>query len=490
MDTRRELAQVPPPPDTAQPQIGIDQWVAEAEGRRMERSRLRRAVDRVPSSLRLVGFVALASSMPFLLSQGNLFRYGLFALLYALLGLGLNVTVGFAGLLDLGYIAFYGFGAYAYAMLASPKFGIHWNTLAIIPVVMVASALLGFLVALPSRRLLGDYLAIVTLFFGQLFVTVFQNGERISVLGFTRGFDVTGGPNGITDIDNFNLGGLRIGSVEGYYYTALVIFGIVLTCVYLVDRSRTGRAWRSLREDPLAAELMGIPVNRQKLIAFACGAAIAGLTGTIFAALNTAVFAANFDVPTLIIVYAVVILGGAGSIGGLILGAMVVNISLEVLRTPGHATYVFYFFIVFGLVMKVRPWRWFWTVFLGTIAFGYAVYGIASAVWPRGVDGVTPVTGWLGSFLDTWQLHPTNPTYIGNLAFIALVFAVLGLTLLQGWMRWVGTIPTIYLASFVWDNRLVYEPSITRLILLGVILIVLMNARPQGLMGTARVEIV
>jgi hypothetical protein len=161
-----------------------------------------------------------------------------------------------------------------------------------------------------------------------------------------------------------------------------------------------------------------------------------------------------------------------------------------VLRTPGHATYVFYFFIVFGLVMTVRPWRWFWTVFLGTIAFGYAVYGIASAVWPRGVDGVTPVTGWLGSFLDTWQLHPTNPTYIGNLAFVALVFVVLGLTLLQGWMRWVGMIPTIYLASFVWDNRLVYEPSITRLILLGVILIVLMNARPQGLLGTARVEIV
>ena len=210
-----------------------------------------------------------------------------------LLALGLNIVVGYAGLLDLGYVAFYGFGAYGYAMLASPKFGLHWDTLAIIPVVVVATAILGFLVALPSRRLLGDYLAIVTLFFGQLFVTVYQNGNRISFLGLTRSYDLTGGPNGIPDVDNFNLGGLHVGSVRGYYYVALVIFLLVLTCVYLVDLSRTGRAWKSLREDPLAAEMMGIPVKRLKLIAFACGAGIAGLTGTLFAGLNTAVFSAE-----------------------------------------------------------------------------------------------------------------------------------------------------------------------------------------------------
>src|SRR5205814_7070809 len=125
----------------------------------------------------------------------------------------------------------------------------------------------------------------------------YQNGNQISILGVTRHYNVTGGPNGIPNVDNYDLGGLKISSVQGYYYTALVMFLLVLAVVYLIDRSRTGRAWKSLREDPLAAELMGIPVNRLKLTAFAMGAAIAGMTGTLFAALNTAVFSADFDVP-------------------------------------------------------------------------------------------------------------------------------------------------------------------------------------------------
>src|SRR5207237_7976584 len=131
----------------------------------------------------------------------SIVRVGFDTWLYMLLALGLNVVLGYAGLLDLGYVAFYGFGAYGYAMLASPKFGLHWDTLLILPVVVVATAILGFLVALPSRRLLGDYLAIVTLFFGQFFVTVYQNGNKISVLGLTRHYDVTGGPNGIPAVD-------------------------------------------------------------------------------------------------------------------------------------------------------------------------------------------------------------------------------------------------------------------------------------------------
>jgi ABC-type branched-subunit amino acid transport system permease subunit len=376
-------------------------------------------------------------------------------------------------------------------MLASPKFGIHWDTLAIIPVAVIATAILGLLVALPSRRLLGDYLAIVTLFFGQLFVAVYQNGERMSLLGFPRGkhYDVTGGPNGIPNIDNWNLGGLKIASLQGYYYAALVVFLLVLVCVYLVDTSRTGRAWKSLREDPLAAELMGMPVNRLKLIAFACGAGIAGLTGTLFAALNTAVFSADFDVPTLIIVYAMLILGGAGSLGGVILGALVVNVSLEVLRTPGHATWVFYVLIVATLLAKLRPWRWTASVFAGVVGFGFAVHAIVAAAWPRGTHGKAVVGGVLGSGLSHWVVLPSNPLTIGNVAFVALVLAVLALTLLRGWVRKVALIPTLYLAAFVWENRLAVEPSITRLILLGVILIVLMNARPQGLIGAARVEI-
>ena len=115
---------------------------------------------------------------------------------------------------------------------------------------------------------------------------------------------------------------------------------MLLRLVYLVNESRTGRAWRSLREDSLAAEMMGMPVNRLRLLAFAFGAGVAGLTGTLFASLNTAVFAADFDVPLLITVYAMLILGGAGSLGGVILGALVVNVSLEALRTPNHATWI------------------------------------------------------------------------------------------------------------------------------------------------------
>src|SRR5205823_14692406 len=117
-----------------------------------------------------------------------------------------------------GYVAFYGVGAYGYAMLASPKFGLHWDTLAVIPVVVVGTAILGFLVALPSRRLLGDYLAIVTLFFLQLFVTVYQNGNRISILGLTRGYDVTGGPTGIPNIDDYALRGLKVQTGQGHYH--------------------------------------------------------------------------------------------------------------------------------------------------------------------------------------------------------------------------------------------------------------------------------
>ena len=489
-----DIPPIPARPDEAQaPRVGVDEWVASHGERREQRAgplgRVQTELERLPRPAFYLAFGVAAAFLPLFTSNGYIIRVGFDTLLYMLLALGLNIVVGYAGLLDLGYVAFYGFGAYGYAMLASPKFGLHWDTLLVIPVVVVATAILGFLVALPSRRLLGDYLAIVTLFFGQFFVTVFQNGNKISVLGLTRHYDVTGGPNGIPNVDNFDLGGLKISSLQGYYYTALVIFLAALFVVYLVDQSRTGRAWKSLREDPLAAELMGMPVNRLKLVAFSFGAAIAGLTGTLFAGLNTAVFSADFDVPTLIIVYAMLILGGAGSLGGVILGALVVNVSLEVLRTPGHATWIFYVLLTATLLVKVRPWRWLAIVVAGTIGLGYAVHAIASSAWPRSVGGQTSVGGTLGSWLQGWVLHPSNPRMIGNVAFVLLVLAVLALTLLHDWQRWLAMIPTLCLAAFVWENRLVVEPSITRLILIGVILIVLMNARPQGLLGTARVEI-
>jgi branched-chain amino acid transport system permease protein len=471
-----------------EPRIGVDEWVASHDDRRQHR-RLKRELDRVPRPAFYAAFAVAAALLPLVTSNDYVVRVGFDTLLYMLLALGLNVVVGYAGLLDLGYVAFYGFGAYAYAMLASPKFDVHLATPLVLLIATAATALLGLLVALPSRRLVGDYLAIVTLFFGQFFVTLFNNGNRISVLGLTRGYDVTGGPNGIADVDPFHAFGNDLVSVRGYFYVALGLFCVVLAALYLLEHSRTGRSWKSLREDPLAAELMGMPVNRLKLVAFACGAAVAGLTGTLFAGLNTAVFASDFDVPTLIVVYSILILGGAGSLGGVILGAVVVNVSLEALRTPGHATWIFYTLLLVTLLVKLRPWRWLAGVLAGTIALGFAIHAIVDAAWPRGTAGSSMVGGWLGGAIEHWMVLPTDPRTIGNYAFVALVVAVLALTTQRGVVQKLLLVPTLWLAAFTWENRLVVEPSVTRLILVGVLLIVLMNARPQGLLGTARVEI-
>jgi ABC-type branched-subunit amino acid transport system permease subunit len=484
-------------PQAPTPAIGADEWVASHAGRREGGSGLtgaiRREVERIPVIWYYVAFTIAAACVPFFTSNGYVLRVGFDTLIYMLLALGLNVVVGFAGLLDLGYIAFFGFGAYGYAMLASSQFGLHWPTPAILVVVTAATAILGFLVALPSRRLLGDYLAIVTLFFGQLFVTVTQNGESISILGLTRGFNITNGPNGIANLDPFHLFGHQLETLRSYYWVALFFFIVVLTVVYLVNVSRTGRAWRSLREDSLAAELMGMPVNRLKLYAFAFGAGVAGLTGTLFASLNTAVFSSDFDTPVLILVYAILILGGAGSLGGVILGALVVNISLELLRTPNHATWMFFILVLGALVAKLRPWWLLGAVLAATVAFGFVFYGIVDAIWPSATTGHGGVGGELGRLLDHWIPVPGNPATqmtVGNWAFVLLIVLILVLTIVCPLYRNLLLPVVLYLSAFVWDVRLSTEPSTTRLIMIGVILIVLMNARPQGLVGQTRVEIV
>ncbi len=428
--------------------------------------------------------------MPLLTSNGYVLRVGFDTLIYMLLALGLNIVVGFAGLLDLGYAAFFGFGAYGYAMLASSQFGLHWPTWVILPARHARDApLLGFLVALPSRRLVGDYLAIVTLFFGQLFVTVTNNGESMSLLGLTRDVNVTNGPNGIANVDPFHLFGHSLESYRSYFWTALGFFLVVISVIYLVSNSRIGRAWRSLREDSLAAELMGMPVNRLKLQAFAFGAGVAGLTGTLFASLQTAVFSSDFDTPELVTVYAILILGGAGSLGGVIAGSLVVNIALEVLRTPNHATVVFFTLIIGTMLVKLRPWRTLVAVVAGTALLGFVLRELAGAIWPFTLHAQGAVNGSIGRALAHW-LPVTTDYRVGNYGFIALVGLVLVLDerAADRLRRWLIA-PTLVLASYDWDSRLAFEPSITRLIFVGVILIVLMNARPQGLMGASRVEI-
>src|SRR5439155_2109252 len=237
------------------------------------------------------------------------------------------------------------------------------------------------LVGLPSRRLVGDYLAIVTLFFGQAFVVFVNNANRIS-FPFVGHADLTGGANGLANIDPLNLFGYHVSSTRQYYYVALIALALLVSLLYFANQSRTGRAWRALREDPLAAESMTIPVNRLKLMAFAFGAGVAGFTGAIYGSFQTGAFPGDYDVGLLITIYAVVILGGTGSLAGVALGAIIINCAPELLRSEQDASWLFYGVILLTILAKLRPWR-VCAAFLGTlVAFGFAVHAIADAAWP------------------------------------------------------------------------------------------------------------
>jgi branched-chain amino acid transport system permease protein len=476
------------------PRIGTDEWVSEQELRTEYYTGLtapaRRAFDRVGPGPRFFVFLGICALFPFLTDSAFLIRVGVNVLLFALLALGLNIVVGWAGLLDLGYIAFYGFGAYMYAWVSSDHFDIHLPTELAIPLVVAASALLGLLLGLPSWRLVGDYLAITTLFFAQIFVELALNLDRINLPWREEPLNLTGGPNGIPGIDRMEIFGIELADVRDYYFLLLVLLALIACGLFYLNDSRTGRGWRASREDPLAAELMTTPVNRLKLLAFAMGAAIAGLTGSIFAAVQTGVFPQNFEVVLLIMIYAALILGGAGSIAGAVLGAIVVASVPEILRTPENARWLFYGALVAVLVATVRPWRRLALVGAAVIAFGFIVRGLVAWIWPEGVAG-EPAGETLGGFIDAWVVIPgnlENQELIGNIAFVLLVAAALTLTQLRGDARTILLVPTIYLAAFVWENRLIEQPSVTRQLLFGAILVAMMTMRPQGLLGTPRVE--
>jgi ABC-type branched-subunit amino acid transport system permease subunit len=259
--------------------------------------------------------------------------------------------------------------------------------------------------------------------------------------------------------------------------------------LHLIDSSRTGRGWRAVREDPLAAALMTIPVNKVKLLAFSVGAAVAALAGTIFAAFQAGAYPTDFDTPFLILVYAGVILGGSGSIAGAVLGATVVSVTLELLRNPSQAATLFYGLILLTLVVRVRPWRKLGAVLAALVAFGFAVHAVIGAISASAVAGHPRSGGWVGDALGSWVVVPADPKGPGNIAFVVLILGLVALVQLKGTARTVLLVPLLYLAAFVWETRLVAEASITRQILLGAILIVMMNARPQGLLGSKRVEV-
>jgi ABC-type branched-subunit amino acid transport system permease subunit len=468
--------------------IGQDEWVAQSGERRDRgpglRGRLSRAADRVGWWPRLAAVTLLGIVIGQLLTNVNLQSVAFNSLLYALLALGLNIAVGWAGLLDLGYIAFFGFGAYGFAILSSTppggSGGRHLPAIESIPIVLVAAGVVGVIIGLIALRLAGDYLAIVTLFVGQAFVEFVNNVDP----------GTFGGVNGLFGLDPLHSFGLQAVTPITYYYVALVMVALVAGILHLLDTSRTGRAWRALRDDPLAAEAMTIPVNKLKVMAFSFGAIVGALAGTLFAAEQATVFPTNFTANILILIYACLVLGGVGSIAGAILGGIVVTVAEQMLSSPTDAAYLFYGLILLALIVKIRPWRRLGAVLAGIVALGFAAHAIASAISSSAVAGSPGSTGWIGSAVRDWVIVPSSAATYGNVLFVVLVCALVAIVRLEGIRRLLVVVPTVYIAACCWESRLIVNPSITTQIMIGAVLIVTMAARPNGLLGSRRVELV
>ncbi|HCY84484.1 MAG TPA: branched-chain amino acid ABC transporter permease [Desulfobacteraceae bacterium] len=265
------------------------------------------------------------------------------ALVYVMLGLGLNIVVGLAGLLDLGYVAFYAVGAYAYALL-NLHFGISFWV--VLPIAAVLGAICGTLLGYPVLRLRGDYLAIVTLGFGEIIRIVLENWSEFSK-----------GPRGIPDIPPPGLFGIELGQHATVIYIYFIVIALVLTTIFFVNRlenSRIGRAWIALRDDEIACQAMGIDKFKTKLTAFALGATWASLGGVVFAAKTSYINPMSFTIWESITILCVVVIGGMGSAIGVIAGALVLILLPEYLRAVAE-----YRMLVFGalqvIVMVFRP---------------------------------------------------------------------------------------------------------------------------------------
>ena len=263
---------------------------------------------------------------------------------YAMMAVGLNIVVGYAGLLDLGYVAFYAMGAYTVAWFASVQFahrnihfgavgvssdtpGIHISIWLLLLLAGILTAIIGVIIGLPTLRLRGDYLAIVTLGFGEILPQVARNGDNLG------GFNLTNGPNGITPIDppGFGSVGDAVGLPENYlavsnrnevfFWTVLVLVAITIFCSIRLRDSRLGRAWIAIREDETAAAAMGVPLMRTKTWAYATGAFFGGVAGAYFASFKSSTFPGDFSFNISAFILSMVILGGMGNVWGVVFGA-------------------------------------------------------------------------------------------------------------------------------------------------------------------------
>ena len=293
-----------------------------------------------------VAFIAVAALLPFLFDEGGRVIDNMtLGAAYVCMALGLNIIVGYAGLLDLGYVAFFAIGAYTMGYFGSGFWdnagggdglhllvgepasnlpGIHFNFLIVVVLAVIATTIAGMLIGLPTLRLRGDYIAIVTLAFGEIIGRVAINGDEIKIFGGT----LTAGRQGVTPVDKIDLPfmeRLTALNLRPWYWVALGMVVIVLFVNFRLRDSRLGRAWIALREDEVAAASMGVPLVRTKLLAYGTGAAFGGMSGAFLASYLNTVNADQFQFAFSIFILSMIILGGLGSIWGVVLGAIVLS---------------------------------------------------------------------------------------------------------------------------------------------------------------------
>jgi branched-chain amino acid transport system permease protein len=304
------------------------------------------------------GCAVLALLVPLIDRNASHINFLVDAGAFVLLALGLNIVVGFAGLLDLGYAAFFAIGSYAYAMLASPQFGIHIPFWVMLFLASCIAAIFGILLGAPTLRLRGDYLAIVTLGFGEIVPQTFLNLSQY-----------TNGPNGISNLDQPTFVGLRFGfNVVPYYYLMLALIALAITFANNLRTSRLGRAWMAIREDELAAAHMGINTTTTKLAAFALGASFSGLAGVAYASKLNLVSPDQFSFSVSVLVLSMLVLGGMGNIPGVIVGSLLLSTlnnfilpqASNIAASLGlHVDFTNYRFMLYGVilvaVMLFRP---------------------------------------------------------------------------------------------------------------------------------------
>ncbi|HVE67198.1 MAG TPA: branched-chain amino acid ABC transporter permease [Solirubrobacteraceae bacterium] len=295
-----------------------------------------------------VVLLGLAVLLPYAFDpRASFMNNAVLALAYVVMALGLNIVVGFAGLLDLGYVAFYAFGAYSMGWFASDFFnrvngeegfhlgagtfasslpGIHLNFLLVVVIAVIICAVVGIVIGLPTLRLRGDYIAIVTLAFGEIIRVFAFFGDEVT---FASGYTLTNGRDSISPVDQIDLPLLNefdsAFSLRPYYWFCLAMVAFVLFVNFRLRDSRLGRAWVAIREDEVAAASMGVPLVRTKLLAYATGGALGGMAGAFLGSYYNAVNANQFQFGFSIFILAMIILGGLGSIWGVVLGAIMVS---------------------------------------------------------------------------------------------------------------------------------------------------------------------